>query len=101
MRAFGQFVIDEWYFSVPMFLMSLTAATLVVWRWVLNLNAKTRMDEFLPVFQQELKKGGVEAAIKFCKTEPGVIPQKLYVAGLEAAPQGVAAMKRHMANAIE
>ena len=101
MEAFKNFVVNEWYFSIPMFLMSLTAATLVVWRFLLNVNAKTRMDEFLPVFQDKLQKDGVNGALRFCRAQPGIVPRKLFTAGLEASAQGTAAMKRNMANAIE
>jgi biopolymer transport protein ExbB len=101
MKAFTHFVIDEWYFSIPMFLMSLIAITLVVWRWLLNLNAKTRMEEFLPEFQKRLERDGVEGTIRFCKAQTGVIPRKLYVSGLEASRHGISAMKRNMANTME
>jgi biopolymer transport protein ExbB len=100
-NAVIRFFVGEWYFAGPMVGMSLTAITLVVWRWLLNANAQTRMDEFLPDFQKKLEKDGVEGAIRYCKGETGVIPRKLYVAGLEASRHGIAAMKRNMANAIE
>src|SRR5215211_6781626 len=101
MNAFKHFVLDEWDFAVPMFLMSLAAMALVVWRFLLNLNAKTDMDEFLQDFQEVLRKDGVEGAIALCEDENGMIPRKLYTAGLEASKQGVAAMKRAMASAME
>jgi biopolymer transport protein ExbB len=101
MNAFKSFVIDEWYFSIPMFLMSLVAATLVIWRFLLNMNAKTRMEEFLPVFQDTLTYDGVQRSIEYCRAQDGMIPKKLYVAGLEASPQGNAAMKRSMASVME
>lgn len=101
MSAFLEFVKGDWYFAFPMFLMSLTAITLVVWRILLNLNARTNMNEFLPLFQQKLEKDGVEGALKFCRTRTDVIPRKLYTAGLETSKQGLAAMRRAMANVIE
>jgi biopolymer transport protein ExbB len=81
--------------------MSLAAITLVVWRILLNLNARTNMNEFLPVFQEKLDKEGIEKALLFCKAQTGVIPRQLYTAGLETSKQGLAAMRRSMANAIE
>ncbi len=101
MNAFKHFVLDEWYFAAPMFLMSLTAIALVVWRFLLNLNAKTNMDVFLPLFQEKLQKEGVESALKLCKAESGMIPRKLFAAGLEASKQGATAMKRAMASVLE
>ena len=101
MEAFKHFVMDEWYFAVPMFLMSVTALILVAWRSMLNLNLKTDMDDFMIGFQDRLQRGGIDAVMKMCKAEPGVIPNKLFVAGLESAPQGVAAMKRNMATTME
>src|SRR5262245_24276730 len=89
------------YFAIPMALMTLTAATLVIWRILLNNNARTNMNEFLPALQDKLEKEGVEGALKFCKEEQGVIPQKLFTSGLETSKQGTAAMRRAMANTIE
>ena len=101
MGAVKEFFIGEWYFAAPLVLLSLVAAALVIWRILLNRASATDMDDFLPVFQQTLRKGGVKAAIGLCKTEPGLIPSRLFVAGLEASDQGAAAMKRSMANEAE
>jgi len=101
MKALIKFMTEEWYFFLPMLMLSLVAAALVVWRWLLNMNAKTNLEDFLPTFQDKLQKEGVEGALKFCRTENGIVPRKLYAAGLENSRQGVAAMKRAMANAIE
>jgi biopolymer transport protein ExbB len=81
--------------------MSITALTLVIWRLLLNLNAKTNMNEFLPVFQEKLEKEGVDGALRFCRTRTDVIPRKLFASGLETSKQGLAAMRRAMANTIE
>jgi biopolymer transport protein ExbB len=43
----------------------------------------------------------VKGAIALCREEKGLIPRVLFVAGLEAADQGVAAMRRSMASALE
>jgi biopolymer transport protein ExbB len=101
MQEFWSFVKNDWYFAIPMFCMSVTAATLVVWRLLLNMNARTNLNVFLPTFQEKLKKEGGEGALRFCRTETGMIPRKLYVAGLETAQQGMSAMRRAMANVIE
>jgi biopolymer transport protein ExbB len=101
MNAFKHFVTDEWYFAIPMFMMSLTAIALVVWRFLLNVNAKTDMDDFLPAFQDRLTKEGVEGGLRFCHSDSGLIPRKLFVAGMEASRQGVAAMKRAMSSVME
>lgn len=101
MKSLLNFITNEWYFFVPMLLISLVAASLVVWRWLLNMNAKTRMENFLPEFQEKLQREGVEGALKYSRSQGGLIPTKLYPAGLEASRGGMAAMKRAMANAIE
>lgn len=101
MSVFWHFVTHDWYFAVPMFFMSLAAITLVVWRFLLNRRADTNINEFLPRFQDTLMKEGVPAALNYCKSQPGVIPSKLFVAGLETSKQGAAAMRRAMANVIE
>jgi biopolymer transport protein ExbB len=101
MSAFLTFVTRDWYFAVPMFLMSGAAITLVIWRILLNHNAKTDMNVFLPAFQQKLEREGVESALRYCRAQTGVIPRRLLVAGLETSKQGLAAMRRAMANVIE
>ncbi|MCS6865137.1 MAG: MotA/TolQ/ExbB proton channel family protein [Gemmataceae bacterium] len=101
MKAVYDFFILEWYFSIPLVVMSLVAAAMVIWRWLLNRTADTDLDDFLPVFQQVLRKGGIKQAMAFCKEEKGLIPSRLFVAGLEAADQGAAAMRRSMANENE
>ena len=101
MQAFWSFVQHDWYFAIPMFGMSFAAATLVVWRLLLNVNARTNMSVFLPEFQEKLKKEGVDGALAFCRAQKGIIPRKLFAAGLETGRQGTAAMRRAMANVVE
>src|SRR5437762_1112762 len=101
MEAFFEFVTRHWYFAVPMFLMSLAAVTLVIWRIMLNINAKTDLNEFLPQFQQRLEREGPAGALNFCRSRPDYIPRRLFVAGLESSKQGLAAMRRSMASVIE
>lgn len=101
MKALVHFFENEWYFAFPMALMTLTAFLLVAWRLLLNQSAKTRMDRFLPEFQSMLKRKGTKGAVALCRNEKGLIPNVLYVAGLEASEQGVAAMRRSMASAVE
>src|ERR1043166_8929982 len=88
MQAFWSFVQHDWYFAIPMFGMSFAAATLVVWRLLLNVNARTNMSVFLPEFQEKLKKEGVDCALAFCRAQKGIIPRKLFAAGLETGRQG-------------
>jgi biopolymer transport protein ExbB len=101
MKALIKFITEEWYFFIPMLLLSLVAVALVVWRWLLNANARTILETFQPVFQEKLQKEGVEGALKYCRVQTGLIPRRLYVAGLEVSRQGPTAMKRAMANATE
>jgi biopolymer transport protein ExbB len=101
MQAFLHFVTHEWYYFTPLALMSLTAVTLVIWRILLNLDARTNMADFLPRFQDKLDKEGIDAALAFCRSQKGMIARKLVPAGLETRQQGTAAMRRAMANVIE
>src|SRR4051812_47745734 len=101
MQAFWHFIVNDWYFALPMFAMSLASITLVVWRFLLNRSADTDLNVFLPAFQERLSRDGVDGALRYCHEAPGVIPRKLYVAGLETAKFGSAAMRRSMANVIE
>lgn len=103
MKAVYDFFVHEWYFAIPLVLMSLIAVTLTVWRILLNWNAGTNMAAFLPGLQAKLDREGIDGALRFCKAQPQsqLIPRKLFVAGLEQAKQGSAAMRRAMANVIE
>ena len=101
MDAFLHFLTHDWYFAIPMLGMSMIAVTLVIWRLLLNLGARTNVNAFLPAFQEKLQKEGIEAAMQFCQTQPGMIPRRLFMAGLETSKQGLAAMRRAMATVIE
>src|SRR5260370_27938923 len=101
MTAFFEFVKNHWYFAIPMLLMSAAGMTLVIWRLLLTLNAKTNLNEFLPVFGDKLEKEGIDGSLRYCRSRTDVIPRRLFVAGLETSKQGTAAMRRAMANAIE
>ncbi len=59
------------------------------------------MNEFLPLFQEKLEKEGIDGALRLCRVRTDVIPRRLYAAGLETSKQGLAAMRRAMANVIE
>jgi biopolymer transport protein ExbB len=101
MNALWKFITHDWYFFWPMFLMSVAGMTLVIWRALLNMSASTKMNEFLPTFQNRLQKDGVPGALKLCKGRTDLIPKKLFVPALEVSKQGLAASRRAMANAIE
>ncbi|HEY7426145.1 MAG TPA: MotA/TolQ/ExbB proton channel family protein, partial [Gemmataceae bacterium] len=101
MQALWTFIRDDWYFFVPLFLMSLTGLTLVIWRLLLNINGNTNMSAFLPAFQQKLEREGVEGALRYCRSRTDIIPRRLFVAGLDTSKQGLAAVRRAMANVIE
>ena len=101
MSALWKFITHDWYFFWPMFMMSVAGMTLVIWRALLNMSASTKMNEFLPAFQNRLEKDGVEGALKLCKGRTDIIPKKLFVPALEVSKQGLAASRRAMANAIE
>jgi biopolymer transport protein ExbB len=101
--SFVRFVTHDWLFATILFIMTFAGATLVVWRLWLNYNAKTDLNLFLPKFQEVLNKEGIEGAMKFCKAQPKneMIPSKLYVAALEKQREGLAAMRKAMANTVE
>jgi biopolymer transport protein ExbB len=101
MSALGHFIKNDWWIAIPMFAMSLTGVMLVVWRFLLNANGNTQMNEFLPIFQEKLEREGVDGALRFCRTRTDIIPRRLYVSGLETSKQGTAAMRRAMANNVE
>jgi biopolymer transport protein ExbB len=73
----------------------------VFWSLLLNFNVRSNLNTILPAVQDRLEKDGVEAALKYCRSQSGVIPRRLFVAGLQTSKQGLAAMRRSMANVIE
>jgi biopolymer transport protein ExbB len=101
MHVFREFVSQHWYFAIPQFALSLVAIALVIWRFLLNMSARTPVSVFLPQLQDKLAKEGVDGALRFCASQPGFIPRKLCVAGLETSRQGLAAMRRAMVNVVE
>lgn len=101
MDAFKTFITHHWYFAIPLFAMSFVGISLVIWRLMLNNNGSTSLNEFLPEFQEQLEKGGIDGALAYCEQRTDIIPKRLYVAGLENSKQGLAAVKRGMASAIE
>ncbi len=101
MDAVQSFYTKEWFFAIPMTLMTFIAFALAIWRWLLNINSNSNLDTLLADVQVNLRQKGPKAALNFCREEKGLIPSQLYVAGLEAAEQGVAAMRRSMASAVE
>ena len=101
MDALIKFYTNDWYFAIPMTLMLLVALALVIWRLLLNQGAGSSTDAMMPDLQLNLRKKGVKAAIALCEQEKGVIPTLLYTAGLQAAEQGVSAMRRSMSSAVE
>jgi biopolymer transport protein ExbB len=92
---------NEWYFAIPMTTMLFVAVALVIWRLLLNQGANSNLDALLPDVQTNLRKKGPKAAVALCQSEKGLIPSVMYVAGLQASEQGVAAMRRSMASAAE
>ncbi len=101
MEVFLHFLTKHIFFALFMIGMSLVGVALVIWRLLLNFSARTDMNVFLPRLQDRLEKEGAEGALKLCKAETGMIPRRLFVAGLETSKQGLAAMRRAMANVIE
>jgi biopolymer transport protein ExbB len=101
MQAFVTFVTHDWWIAVPLFLMSLAGISMVIWRIMLNMHANTDLNAFLPEFQEKLEREGVPGALEFCRGRTDIIPRRLYAAGLEVSKQGMAAVRRSMANVIE
>jgi len=101
MSSFFTFLFQHWFFALPMIGMSGASITMVIWRILLNINGNTNMNEFLPVFQEKLEREGMDGALRFCRARTDIIPRRLFTAGLETSKQGLAAMRRAMANIIE
>ena len=50
MKAFVDFMIGDWYIFIPMFGMSVTGITLLIWRLLLNINSTTSASQIAPSF---------------------------------------------------
>jgi biopolymer transport protein ExbB len=101
MSAFGDFVKNDWWIAIPMFLMSFTGIALLIWRIILNINGNTNLNVFFPPFAAKLEKEGINGALRLCRARSDIIPKRLFVPGLETYKQGLAAQRRAMANSIE
>jgi biopolymer transport protein ExbB len=101
MAAFFSFVTDHWPFAILMFTMSIAGATLLVWRILLNVNASTNLDVFLPRLHDTLRHDGLERASDLCRIESGLIPKFVLAAGLDTWQKGSSAARKAMAHAIE
>jgi biopolymer transport protein ExbB len=101
MKALINFYTGDWYFAIPMTIIMLVAFAMVIWRFLLNQGATSKLDLLLPDLQTNLRQKGPKAAVALCQQEKGLIPNTLFVAGLQASEQGVAAMRRSMASAVE
>jgi len=100
-KSLVKFFTNDWYFAIPMTILMFVAFALVIWRILLNQGSQSNLDALLPDLQTNLRKKGPKAAVALCQQEKGLIPSVLFVAGLQAAEQGVAAMRRSMASAVE
>ena len=94
MNAIKNFFVDEWYFAIPMTLMALVAFALVAWRFLLNQTPRPTSKTSCRTSRTTSSTRASRGAIALCREEKGLIPQVLFVAGLEAAKQGAAAMRR-------
>jgi biopolymer transport protein ExbB len=88
------------FFTIVFSLTFLAAATVVVWRLLLNHYSKTDLPDFLSRLEEELPRGGVAGAMKLCEEEPGVVP-KIFTTALQTGPQGKVATREAIANLIE
>ena len=81
-------------------LLSLASLAIIIWRIWLNVVAKSDLGDFVGILQEELDRGGREAAIQLCEDEPGVIP-KVFASALQTCKQGKVATRNAIANLIE
>ena len=70
MNAFFTFCTHDWYFAVPMALMSIIGLSLVIWRLLLNYNGSVSMSEFLPVFSNGSKKKASKGRCSIARAAP-------------------------------
>lgn len=87
-------------FTVVFLALSLASLTVVLWRWWLNMNARTDLVDFLARLDQALQQDGLEGAAHLCDQEPGIVP-KLFTTVLQTAHEGKVATRNAMANLIE
>lgn len=87
-------------FTIVFSALSLASLTVVLWRWWLNMNARTDLVDFLARLDQALQQDGMEGAAQLCDQEPGIVP-KLFTTVLQTAHEGKVATRSAMANLIE
>jgi biopolymer transport protein ExbB len=83
-------------------LISLIGVTLVIWRFVSNLFAKTDLDELLQQIDQKIESGGPQEVYDYCKAqgEEGMVA-RLFPVALEAGQRGRVAARNAMTDVIE
>jgi biopolymer transport protein ExbB len=95
-------VIDSngWFFLTVFIFLSLSGVSLVIWRFLLNMFAKSDLEQMLVQVESTLDSGGPQAAYDYCNSEDTMIA-KIFTTMFEAGKQGRVAARNAIEKKIE
>jgi len=92
------------FFTIAFSGISLTAVTLVAWRFIKNYHARSNLEEFLGQLEHELETGGGRAAFEFCQrqaTETRQVLPRIFVAAFKHGHRGRIAARDAIADCLD
>jgi len=91
---------NGWFFLTIFILLSLSGVSLIVWRFLLNMFAKSDLEQMLQQVEAKLDSGGAQAAYEYCNSEDTMIA-KIFTTMLDAGKQGRVAARNAIEKKIE
>ncbi len=91
---------NGWFFLTIFIFLSLSGVALVVWRFLLNMFAKSDLEQMLVQVESSLDSGGPQAAYDYCISEDTMIA-KIFTTMLETGKQGRVAARNAIEKKIE
>jgi hypothetical protein len=100
MSDFLRFLEHQWYFAIPLFLLTFVGTGLVIWRLLLNVNCNGFLVRALPTVRTLLAREGVGRALAYCQIWPDYQPGCVFAAVLANHRLGFAAIHRAVDDVI-
>ena len=91
---------NGWFFLTIFIFLSLSGVSLVVWRFLLNMFAKSDLEQMLQQVEAKLESGGAQSAYEYCNSEDTMVA-KLFTTMLDAGKQGRVAARNAIEKKIE
>ncbi|MDG2207877.1 MAG: MotA/TolQ/ExbB proton channel family protein [Pirellulales bacterium] len=89
-----------WTFFTIFIFLSLAGVALVVWRFLLNMFARSDLEQTLVQLESQLESGGAQAAYDYCNSEDTMVA-KVFTAMFEVGNQGRIAARTAIEKKIE